>query len=64
MQISSSVRSCATNSLRVGMSTPYTLGYRTGGEALARYTCAVEGELVGEFEPWSEGWGRGCGGAT
>lgn len=47
MQISSSVRSCATNSLRVGMSTPYTLGYRTGGEALARYTCEAGGWVRG-----------------
>ena len=39
LQISSSVRPCATNSLRVGMSTPYTLGNRTGGDADARYTC-------------------------
>lgn len=35
--------SLATNSLRVGMSTPYTLGYRTGGLALARNTCVREG---------------------
>ena len=34
----SMVRPLATNSLRLGMSTPYTLGYTTGGEAEARYT--------------------------
>lgn len=39
LQISSCVKSQATSSLRVGMSTPYTLGYLTGGAALARYTC-------------------------
>lgn len=37
-QICSSLRLYATNSLAVGMSTPYTLGYRTGGDADARYT--------------------------
>ena len=37
-QISSSVKSVATNSFLVGMSTPYTFGNRTGGEALAKYT--------------------------
>ena len=39
LQISSSLRSVATNSFLEGRSTPYTLGKRTGGEALAKYTC-------------------------
>ncbi len=39
VQISSSDRLYATNSRRVGMSTPYTFAWRTGGLALARYTC-------------------------
>lgn len=42
LQISSSDKSVATNSFLVGKSTPYTFGNRTGGEALARYTCRAQ----------------------
>ena len=38
---SSSVSPFATNSLRLGMSTPYTFGCLTGGDALARKTLAA-----------------------
>ena len=45
-RICSTSRLVATNSRRVGMSTPYTLGKRTGGLALHRYTYAHIGRTL------------------
>ena len=54
-RISSSLRPLAISSLRVGMSMPYTLGKRTGGEADAKNTllapesraiCTISREVV------------------